>query len=251
MTSGNHGKVALVTGASSGIGRATAEAFVFRGYATALVDRDERAGRDIEAQLRKSGECMFIRCDVTDDESVRHAVDHTARTYGRLDAAFNAAGIDGEPGKATADTSMENWNRVIAIDLTGLWSCMRYEIPHMLKGGGGSIVNCASVAGLVGAPFVPAYVAAKHGVVGLTKAAALEYARQGIRVNAVCPGMIDTPLSRKGMTPEITELLLAESPTGRLGQPSEIASVVLALCDEGSSFLSGQAIAVDGAWTAR
>lgn len=247
----NPRKVALVTGASSGIGRATAEVFVARGYATALVDRDDDAGRVVETQLRKSGECIFLRCDVTDDGAVRKAVEHVVSLYGRLDAAFNAAGIDGEAGKLTADSSMENWNRVMAIDLTGLWSCMRYEIPQMLKTGGGSIVNCASVAGLVGAPYVSAYVAAKHGVVGLTKAAAIEYARQGIRVNAVCPGMIDTPMTRKGLTPEIAAKLLEESPIGRFGQPVEIASAVVWLCDESSSFLTGQAIAVDGAWTAR
>ena len=251
MAGVNPRKVALVTGASSGIGRATAELFVARGYATALVDRDDDAGRVVETQLRKSGECIFIRCDVTDDGAVRKAVEQVVNLYGRLDAAFNAAGIDGEAGKATADSSMENWNRVMAIDLTGLWSCMRYEIPQMLKTGGGSIVNCASVAGLVGAPYVSAYVAAKHGVVGLTKAAAIEYARQGIRVNAVCPGMIDTPMTRKGLTPEIAAKLLEESPIGRFGQPVEIASAVAWLCEESSSFLTGQAIAVDGAWTAR
>jgi NAD(P)-dependent dehydrogenase (short-subunit alcohol dehydrogenase family) len=251
MAGVNPHKVALVTGASSGIGRATAELFVARGYATALVDRDDDAGRVVETQLRKSGECIFIRCDITDDGAVRKAVEQAVNLYGRLDAAFNAAGIDGEAGKATADSSMENWNRVMAIDLTGLWSCMRYEIPQMLKTGGGSIVNCASVAGLVGAPYVSAYVAAKHGVVGLTKAAALEYARQGIRVNAVCPGMIDTPMTRKGLAPEIAAKLLEESPIGRFGQPVEIASAVAWLCEESSSFLTGQAIAVDGAWTAR
>ena len=251
MTRTDQRKVAFVTGASSGIGRATAELFVARGYATALVDRDQEAGHKVAMQLRESGECTFIRCDVTDDEAVREAVASTVKTYGRLDAAFNAAGIDGEHGKLTADCSMENWHRVIAVDLTGMFSCLRYEIPQMLKTGGGTIVNCASVAGIVGAPYVSAYVAAKHGVVGLTKAAALEYASQGIRVNAVCPGMIDTPMSRKSMTPEITAALLKESPTGRLGQPAEIAAVVLNLCDSGSSFLTGQAIAIDGAWTTR
>lgn len=248
---GQQRKVAFVTGASSGIGRAAAEAFIARGYATALVDRDEAAGRRLAAELGAAGACVFIPCDVTDDETVRRAVATTVERYGRLDAAFNAAGVDGEHGKATADGSMENWNRVIAIDLTGLWSCMRYQIPQMLETGGGSIVNCASVAGLVGAPFFSAYVAAKHGVVGLTKTAALEYARQGIRVNAVCPGMIDTPMSRAGMTPEIAEALVAESAIGRLGEPEEVARAVVWLCDEAPGFLTGQAIAVDGAWTAR
>lgn len=243
-------KVAFVTGASSGIGRAAAQAFVGRGYATALVDRDAGLGERAAAELRERGECMFIACDVTDDEAVRRAVAATVERYGRLDAAFNAAGIDGEH-TPTAEGSMENWNRVIAIDLTGLWSCLRYQIPAMLASGGGSIVNCASVAGLVGAPFCSAYVAAKHGVVGLTKTAALEYARQGIRVNAVCPGMIDTPMSRAGMTPDLTAALLAESAIGRLGQPEEVAAAVIWLCDEAPGFLTGQAIAVDGAWTAR
>jgi NAD(P)-dependent dehydrogenase (short-subunit alcohol dehydrogenase family) len=243
-------RVALVTGASSGIGRATAQAFVAGGYATALMDRDADGGRAVEAELRKSGECVFIHCDVTDDSAVREAIERTVRSFGRLDAAFNGAGVDGEAGKM-AESSLENWNRVMATDLTGLWSCMRYEIPQMLKTGGGSIVNCASVAGLVGAPYLSAYVAAKHGVVGLTKTAALEYVRQGIRVNAVCPGLIDTPMTRKGLTPEITAKLLEESPIGRFGQPAEIASAVMWLCNESSSFVTGQAIAVDGAWTAR
>ena len=224
-----------MTGASSGIGRATAEAFVARGYATALLDRDADDGRVVERQLRKSGECLFIQCDVTDDAAVREAVASTVGAYGRLDAAFNAAGIDGEAGK-TAECSMENWNRVIATDLTGLWSCMRYEIPQMLKAGGGSIVNCASVAGLLGAPTLPAYVAAKHGVVGLTKTAALEYARQGIRANAVCPGLIDTPMSRKGLTLEFAARLVEESPIGRFGQPAEIAAAVVWLCDRAQDF---------------
>ena len=251
MTDIDQRRVALVTGASSGIGRATAEAFVARGYATALIDRDADEGRLVQTQLRKSGECLFIQCDVTDDGAVRDAVARTVGAYGRLDAAFNAAGIDGEAGKPTAECSMENWNRVIATDLTGLWSCMRYEIPQMLKAGGGSIVNCASIAGLLGAPTLPAYVAAKHGVVGLTKTAALEYARQGIRVNAVCPGLIDTPMTRKGLTPEFAAKLVEESPIGRFGQPAEIAAAVVWLCDQSPGFLTGQAIAVDGAWTAR
>jgi NAD(P)-dependent dehydrogenase (short-subunit alcohol dehydrogenase family) len=243
-------KVAFVTGASSGIGRAAAEALASRGYAIALVDQDEDAGRRVEAQFRGLGECTFMRCDVTDDDAVRAAVEQTVRIYGRLNVAFNAAGIDGASAN-TADCTPENWRRVIAIDLTGVWSCMRHQIPQMLKTGGGSIVNCASIVGLVGAPSLPAYVAAKHGVVGLTKAAALEYARQGIRVNAVCPGIIDTPMTQRAIPPEERDTLSAESPIGRIGTAAEIAAAVVWLCDESSSFVTGQAIAIDGGWVAR
>jgi NAD(P)-dependent dehydrogenase (short-subunit alcohol dehydrogenase family) len=250
LAAANRPKVAFVTGAGSGIGKATAQALVARGYAMVLADRDEEAGRRVEAQLRGSGECTFIHCDVTDDGAVRAAVEHGARIYGRLDAAFNAAGIDGVAA-STADCTPENWNRVIAIDLTGVWFCMRHQIPQMLKTGGGAIVNCASIAGLVGAPSLPAYVAAKHGVVGLTKAAALEYAGQGIRVNAVCPGIIDTPMTQRGVPPEVRAALAAGTPIARLGSPTEIAAAVVWLCDEASSFVTGQAIAVDGGWTAR
>lgn len=244
-------KVAFVTGASSGIGRATAEAFVRRGYATVLVDREAETGRRSEAQLRQLGECTFIHCDVTDDAAVRQAIHDAVSSYGRLDAAFHAAGVAVQQGRPTAECSMEYWNLVIATDLTGIFSCMRHAIPQMLKTGGGSIVNCSSMAGLVGAANVPANVAAKHAVVGLTKAAALEYARRNIRVNVVCPGITDTEMFRRAVTPG-TEKALADSlPIGRFGQPAEIAAVVLSLCDEGMGFLTGQAIAVDGGWTAR
>jgi NAD(P)-dependent dehydrogenase (short-subunit alcohol dehydrogenase family) len=251
MAAEHGGRVAFVTGAASGIGRAAAEALVARGWAVALVDRDEKAGPQVEAELRKTGEAVFIPCDVTDDAGVRRAVERTVRTWGRLDAAFNAAGADGEKGKAVADSSVENWNRVIALNLTGVWSCMRHQIPALLASGGGSIVNCSSVAGLVGAPFLSAYVAAKHGVVGLTRGAALEYGRQGIRVNAICPAMIDTPMSRKFMDPEISRMMISQSPLGRFAAPSEVASAVLWLFDDASGFVTGQAIAIDGGWTAR
>ncbi len=250
MADATQRKVAIVTGASSGIGRATAAAFVAAGYATALLDRDEAGGRRVEAELRGTGECSFIACDVADDESVKRAVEQTVATYGRLDAAFNGAGINGE-GSLLADGTMENWQRVIAIDLTGVWSCMRHQIPQMLKNGGGAIVNAGSTAGLVGAPYLSPYVAAKHGVLGLTKAAAIDYARQGIRVNAVCPGMIDTPMMQNGVTPEILEALLQECPMGRIGKPEEIAATVVWLCSEGASYITGQGIPVDGAWTSR
>jgi len=172
------------------------------------------------------------------------------KVFGRLDAAFNAAGIDGEHGRATAECTLENWNRVLQVDLTGTFHCVRHQIPLMLKTGGGSIVNCASVAGIRGAPTFAAYTAAKHGVVGLTRSAALEYARQGIRVNAICPGTIDTPMNQQ-LDQDLLKSLVESSPSGRLGRPEEIAATVLWLCDEKSSFLNGQAIAVDGAWTAR
>jgi NAD(P)-dependent dehydrogenase (short-subunit alcohol dehydrogenase family) len=245
------GKVAFVTGAASGIGLAAAEALVGRGHAVALVDRDETAGGRVEADLRKTGECGFIPCDVTDDGAVRRAVEQTVQIWGRLDWAFNAAGADGEKGKAVADSSLENWNRVLALNLTGVWSCMRHQIPAMLAAGGGSIVNCSSVAGLVGAPFLSAYVAAKHGVVGLTRGAALEYGRQGIRVNAICPAMIDTPMSRKFMDAEISQMMISQSPMGRFAAASEVASAVLWLFDDENGFVTGQAIAIDGGWTAR
>lgn len=246
-----HRKVALVTGASSGIGRATADAFVQCGYATVLIDRDRDTGRRAEAQLRGFGECTFIHCDVTDDAAVGQAFNRAVELYGRLDAAFHSAGVAVQQGKPTAECSFEYWSEVIATDLTGIFSCMRHAIPHMLSAGGGSIVNCASMAGLVGAPNVPANVAAKHAVVGLTKAAALEYARQRIRVNVVCPGITDTEMFRRAVIPSMVGPLAESLPIGRFGQPSEIAALVVSLCEDSMAYLTGQAIAVDGGWTAR
>lgn len=242
-------KTAFVTGAGSGIGRATAIAFAQAGHAVALIDRAEDTGRAAAGQLAAAGhDTLFIACDVTDDAAVEQAVAQTVQRFGRLDAAFNAAGIDGEQGKLTADISPENWHRVLAINLTGTWSCMRHQLPAMLQSGGGSIVNCASVAGLVGAFGFAAYVASKHGIVGLTKSAALEYVRQGVRVNAVCPGTINTPMNA-GLDPALLQQLLAAAPAGRLGSPDEVAGTVLWLCSEAGGFVNGQAIAIDGGWT--
>jgi NAD(P)-dependent dehydrogenase (short-subunit alcohol dehydrogenase family) len=238
-------KVVLVTGAASGIGRAAAEGFVRRGWRTVLADVDGEAGTAVEAELRVLGQCAFVRCDVTDDESVRDAVASAVGTYGRLDAAFNAAGIDGEHGKRTADSTMENWHRVLAVDLTGTFSCLRHEIPAIIESGGGSIVNCASTAGLRGAPTVSAYTAAKHGVVGLTKVAAKEYGRDGVRINAICPGTVDTPMFRASMS-AFADKLAASTPVGRLAEASEIADVALWLCDGAPGYLTGEVIAVDG-----
>lgn len=238
-------KVVFVTGAASGIGRAAADAFVRRGYLTVLADLDEAAGTAAAEELRAVGECTYVRCDVTDDGSVRSSVAAAVGTYGRLDAAFNAAGIDGEHGKRTADSSMENWNRVIAVDLTGTFSCMRHEIPAIIDSGGGAIVNCASTAGLRAAPTVSAYTAAKHGVVGLTKVAAKEYGRAGVRVNAICPGTVDTPMFRASMS-AFADRLAASTPVGRLAEAREIADVALWLCDGAPGYLTGEVIAVDG-----
>jgi len=243
------GKVAFVTGASSGIGRATAEAFIRKGYATALVDRDERAGKEAEEEFRPLGKCMFVSCDVSDDAAVEAAVAKTVSAWGRIDAAFNGAGIDGEGGM-TADHRVEEFDRIISINLRGVWLCMRHQLKQMLKQGGGAIVNCASSAGLVGTKGMVAYVASKHGVVGLTKAAALEYARENIRVNAVCPGMIYTPMWQRSISDEMTEQLLANDPIGRLGKPEEIAAAVVFLCDPAASFVNGTVMPVDGGFTA-
>ncbi len=242
-------RTAFVTGASSGIGQATAEAFVRHGYATVLIDHDVEAGERTAGQLRALGECAFVACDVTDDTAVEQAVASAVTLYGRIDAAFNGAGINGELA-TIADSAIENWDRIMAVNLKGLWSCMRHELRQMLRQGGGAIVNCASTAGVVGTPQLAAYSASKHGVVGLTKSAAVEYMRSNIRVNAVCPGMTDTPMWRRSITPEVTKQLLANDPAGRLAQPAEIAAAGVWLAGPAASFVNGHALVVDGGFTA-
>lgn len=243
-------KVAFVTGAASGIGRATARMFAARGYHVAVADFAEAGGRETEAMIKADGgEALFIRCDVSDDASVKAAVDAALARFGRLDAAFNAAGIDGSTPVMTADCPLDVWSRVLAVNLSGVFHCMRHQIPAMLASGGGAIVNCASTAGIQGAPFLGAYCASKHGVVGVTRAAALEYAKQGVRINAVCPGMIETPMTMSETMKDVCLELSQQSPIGRIGQPEEIGGAVLWLCSDDASFVHGQAIAVDGAWT--
>jgi NAD(P)-dependent dehydrogenase (short-subunit alcohol dehydrogenase family) len=241
-------KVALVTGGASGIGRATAEAFLREYYAVIILDRDEVLGRQVEQQLRAAGPCRFLVCDVSDATSVASVFAEAVAIHGRLDVAFNAAGVDGAAAP-TAEAGLDNWDRVMAVNLRGLWLCLRQEIAQMLRQGGGAIVNCASSAGLIGVPNLSAYVASKHGVVGLTRSAALEYARQNIRINAVCPGMIDTPMWQRSISPEFTAQLLASDPMGRMGQPREIAEAVTWLCSPAASFVNGHALAVDGGMT--
>lgn len=246
------GKVAIVTGASAGIGRATALKFAREGAKLVLADLDTDRGHETEQLVKDEGaEVLFVRTDVSDDADVAALVRAAVETFGRLDCAHNNAGIEGVQAP-TAETPEENWDRVLRINLKGVWLCMRHEIPAMLEVGGGAIVNTASVAGLVGFPNLPAYVASKHGVVGLTKTAALEYATTGIRINAVCPGVIHTEMIDRitGRDPEVEAQFTAFEPVGRMGTPGEIADAVAYLCSGGASFVTGHTMAVDGGFVA-
>lgn len=242
-------RVIIVTGSTFGIGKSTAIAFAQRGAKVVLSDWMEDEGTQ-KIIKDNGGDSIFVKCDVSNEEDVKSLVVKTISHYGRLDFAFNNAGIEGTPAPVS-ECSNDNWDKTININLKGVWFCMKYQIPEMLKAGGGSIVNNASVAGLVGFSAVPAYVASKHGVVGLTKNAALDYAKQNIRVNAVCPGVIHTPMVDRftGNDPKVLEQLLAAKPMGRAGQAEEIAETVVFLCSGAASFITGQAIAVDGGWT--
>jgi len=244
-------KVAIVTGASFGIGQATAIMFASRGAKVAVVDWVE----DTETinQIRAvGGEGIFIRCDVSKSEEVKAMVEKTISTFGRLDYAFNNAGIEGITG-LSHELKEEDFDRTVAINLRGVWLCMKYQLPYLLKQGSGAIVNCASIAGLVGFPQSSAYVASKHGVVGLTKTVALENARHGIRINAVCPGVIQTPMIDRftGKQKEVEKAFETQEPIGRLGKPTEVAEAVLWLCSKAASFITGNALAVDGGWVAQ
>ena len=246
-----NGKVALVTGAGSGIGRATALAFAQDGVRVIASDLHAKNGEDTARTIRDMGKlAQFVPADVSKAADVAQLLEQTIAHYGRLDFAFNNAGIEGNMA-ATADCTEENWDRTLACNLKGVWLCMKYELARMLENGAGAIVNCSSVAGLVGFQQLPAYVASKHGIVGLTRTAALEYAMQGIRVNAVCPGVIRTAMVERIEQGHPGLNLTAAEPMGRMGTPEEIAAAVVWLCSERASFVTGQALAVDGGWIAQ
>ena len=248
------GKSALITGGGGGIGRATALAFAREGARVAVADVAEEAARETVALVNAAGgQAISLSGDVSRDADVRAMIDAVVGTYRRLDCAFNNAGIAGWHVdailKKTAEWSEEAFDRMIAVNLRGVWLCMRHELPQMQAQGGGAIVNTGSIAGLVGLPNSSAYVAAKHGVIGLTKTAALEYAESNIRVNAVCPGYIKTPMTEPSMRLR-GEAILAQTPLKRMGSPEEIAEMVVWLCSERASYVSGAAYNVDGGWMA-
>lgn len=252
MTSQFTGKVALVTGGAAGIGRVTAEEFARNGAQVVVSDVNVGEGEATAATIRQAGgEAIFVACDVSKGDQVEQMVAATLQQYGRLDFAFNNAGVEFEQGKL-ADGNEETFDRIMDINVKGVWHCMRHEIPAMLAQGGGVIVNTASVAALGAAPKMSIYSASKHAVLGLTRSAAVEYGKKGIRVNAVCPGVIDTDMFRRAaeQDPKKADFAAALHPVGRLGQASEIAAAVLYLCTEGAAFTTGVALPVDGGATA-
>ncbi|MCA9803339.1 MAG: SDR family oxidoreductase [Cyanobacteria bacterium HKST-UBA02] len=244
-------KVVLVTGAASGIGKATALAFAREGARLVLADLDSVQGEATAGQARDLGaEALFVKTDISSGQEVERLVESALATYGRLDCAHNNAGIEGTR-IPSADLDEKDFQKIIDINLKGTWLCMKHELKAMLANGGGSIVNTASVAGCVGLAGLSAYTASKHGIVGLTRAASLEYAKKNIRINAICPGPIKTPMVENVVkaAPQLEATILALEPVGRLGEPEEVASAVLFLSSEDASFMTGHAMVVDGGWT--
>ena len=243
------GKVALVTGARTGIGEAAARMFAEAGATVVLAGRHEPAAQ-AEELVKAGHDAISIRCDVSDEADVKTMVEDVVRRYGHLDMAYNNAGIQ-SPITDVADLDSQEYDKVMDINLRGIWHCMKYELQQMRKQGSGAIVNCSSLGGLVGIAGRAVYHASKHGVLGMTKSAALEYATRGIRINAVCPGIISTPMVERMMQGESEEMkeLMRFVPINRLGKPEEVAAAVLWLCSDAASFVIGQAIAVDGGYT--
>ena len=249
-----HEKIALVTGAGSGIGRATSLVLAREGATIVVADVDAAGGEETVSAIKDMGGVgMFVHADVSRATDVEAMVEATMKTYGRLDCAYNNAGIEGYFGGRLHEYPEDTFDRLIEINVKGVWLCLKYEIPQMLKQGGGAIVNTASAAGLVGSRQMSAYVASKHAVVGLTKSAALEYAKDGIRVNAVCPGIIDTPMMDRLVEgrDEYAATIPTRQPIGRKGRPDEIAEAVAWLCSDAASLVTGLAMPVDGGFVAQ
>ena len=245
-------KVAIITGASAGIGKATAIAFAQNGAKVVVADINQQDGEAVVNEITQAGgTAMFVPCDVTNDQQVMSLVDATLEAYGKLDIAFNNAGIEIEQSKL-ADGEESVFDKIMDVNVKGIWRCMKYQIPAMLKNGSGSIVNTASVAGLGAAPKMAIYSASKHAVIGLTKSAAVEYGKKGIRVNAVCPAVIDTEMFRRAAEsdPRKAEFVAGMHPVGRIGKVEEIAEAVMYLCSSNSGFTTGIALPVDGGHTA-
>ena len=243
------GKVALITGGSSGIGRATSLLFAQHGAKVVIGDNKPAGVETVETIKREQGDAIFVQTDVRDEGDVKNLIATAVKTYGGLHCAFNNAGVS-QPTVTLVEMDESTFDNTLAVDLKGVFLCMKHEIAHMLQSGGGAIVNNASIAGLIAEPGISAYIAAKHGVIGLSKAAAVEYANQGIRINALAPGLVNTAMTKAWFDdPNMNAHFIANTPIGRVSQPAEIAGMVLFLCSDFASFAVGQTFVIDGGYT--